>query len=218
MAHDKYFRTVPLGSDLEGADITLEISPEFVVREVDEPLHAVEALIFVNHEDRQNRADKRTERDNPTRGRFPQVGLQLRDTGFVDNSPGVNKRGSLWVLVLAEQQNVVPTLPQFASNPGREDVGAASLKKPAMPEEDPHHLISLAYWVKVDVRLVRQHVRCVPRPELDSVACLNVFSVNQIHYTGDAVVADDWVRSTPTERTPPWLTSLPLKSPQNCAT
>ena len=83
---------MPLGSDLEGADITLEISPEFVVREVDEPLHAVEALIFVNHEDRQNRADTRTERNNPTRGRFPQVGLQLRDTGFVDNSPGVNKR------------------------------------------------------------------------------------------------------------------------------
>jgi hypothetical protein len=48
------------------------------------------------------------------------------------------------VLVLAEQQNVVPTLPQFSSDPGREDVGAASLKKPAMPEEDPHHLISLA--------------------------------------------------------------------------
>jgi hypothetical protein len=110
MAHDKHFRTVPLGSGLEGADITLEVSPEFVVREVDEPLHAVEALIFVNYEDRQNRADKRTERDNPTRGRFYRVGLQLRDTAFVDNSPSVDKRGSLWVPVLTEQQNIVPTL------------------------------------------------------------------------------------------------------------
>ena len=108
VARDHHLGLVPRDGSSERVHVAREVVQQLGVREVYERNHAIEPLVLVVDEDRQQRAEVRAEDHRPS-GCLP--GARRRDGAdpapVVDLAPPVQEAEPIWVALLAKDQDVV---------------------------------------------------------------------------------------------------------------
>jgi hypothetical protein len=137
VARDRDVRGMPGHGRTQGVDVAHEVRVELVVGELDEAFH-LEALVFVDDEHRQEPSDLGPEERHPARSGGNSRLADPRDSRGGNGAVRIHEGVALGVTFLAEEKDVVSVAPELLGDPGRVDVGAASLEQPPVPLHDPH--------------------------------------------------------------------------------